>query len=225
MKQGLLIVFDMDGVLTEYPSSWEYVHRNIGVDNRDNISLFNRGLITYEEFMEKDVSLWIRKLGKVPLSMIKSILAGIKLRSDLAESIGRLKREGHRVAIVSGGLSWLADEIDRMEKFHYVFANSIMTDGNGMILPTGIMNVNYKRKDISIMYLQELLGIDRKNTVSVGDSMDDSSMFSVSGYSIAYNPDRKELSQLASVTVNSSNLMPVVELIGKYTRSVKKQSP
>jgi len=221
VKQGLLVVFDMDGVLTQYPSSWEYVHRSMGVDNSENLSLFNSGSITYEQFMERDVSLWIKKFGQVPVGRIKEILSGILLRPDLVESIRRLKKEGHRVAIVSGGLSLLAEEIDRMEKFHYVFANSIGTDKKGFVIPTGIMNVNYRRKDMNIAYLQGILGIDRSHTVSVGDSMDDSSMFSVSGYSIAYNPNRKELSKLASATVVSEELMPVVELIENYVDSIE----
>lgn len=222
-KQGLLVTFDMDGVLTMCPSSWEYVHRSMGVDNSENVSLFNSGSITYEQFMERDVSLWIRKLGQVPVSRIKEILSGIMFRPDLVESIRRLKKDGHRVAIVSGGLSLLAEEIDRMEKFHYVFANRILEDKNGFVLPSGIMNVNYRRKDMNIVYLQGLLGIGRSHTVSVGDSMDDASMFSVSGYSIAYNPNRKGLSELASATVVSEKLMPVVELIENYAVSMEYQ--
>jgi phosphoserine phosphatase len=224
VKHSLLVAFDMDGVLTEYPSSWEYVHRSMGVDNSENVSLFNSGSITYEQFIERDVSLWIRKMGKVPVSRIKEILSGITLRPDLAESIRRLKKDGHRVAIVSGGLSLLAEEIDRMEKFHYVFANSILSDENGLVMPSGIMNVNYKRKDMNIAYMQALLGIGRSDTVSVGDSMDDASMFSVSGYSIAYNPNRKDLSKLASATVVSDKLMPVVELIENYAVSMENQN-
>ncbi|WP_393971882.1 HAD-IB family phosphatase [Oxyplasma meridianum] len=221
VKQGLLIAFDMDGVLTQYPSSWEYVHRSIGVDNSENVSQFISGKITYEQFMEMDVSLWIKKLGQVPVNRIKNILLGILLRPDLVESIQRLKKEGHRVAIISGGISLLAEEIDRMEKFHYIFANSIVADKNGFVLPSGIMNVNYRRKDMNLVYLQKLLGIGRYHTVSVGDSMDDASMFSVSGYSIAYNPIKKDLSKLASATVVSGKLMPVVELIEKYQASVE----
>ncbi len=221
LKHSMLVVFDMDGVLTGYSSSWEYVHKSIGVDNSENVALFNNGSINYEQFIERDVSLWIRKMGKVPVSMIKEILSGIPLRPDLVESIRRLKEDGHRVAIVSGGLSLLAEEIDRMEKFHYVFANSILSDTNGFVMPSGIMNVNYKRKDTNIAYMQGLLGVGKRDTVSVGDSMDDASMFSVSGYSIAYNPNRKGLSELASATVVSGKLMPVVDLIEKYASSME----
>lgn len=224
MKREMLVVFDMDGVLTEYPSSWEFVHRNIGVDNSNNASLFKTGSITYEEFMERDVSMWIGKLGTVPRSRIEEILSEIPVRADIVESISRLKMKGHKVAIVSGGISWLADGINRKVKFHYVFANSIMTDEKRNLIPSGVMNVNYRRKDICIKYLQELLNIGKENTVSIGDSLDDASMFSVSGYSIAYNPSVIRLSKSASATVRSPNLMPAIELVEEYGHMLEQKT-
>ena len=50
-----LVVFDMDGVLTTHPSSWEYVHRAMGVDNSENLRLYRTGNISYMDFLRIDL--------------------------------------------------------------------------------------------------------------------------------------------------------------------------
>ena len=53
-----LVVFDMDGVLTEYFSSWVRVHEHFGTDNDEALRLYMEGKIDDEEFMRRDIALW-----------------------------------------------------------------------------------------------------------------------------------------------------------------------
>lgn len=205
-----LVVFDMDGVLTGNPSSWNYVHDRLGVENSVNLNLFMEDKISYEDFLKSDVELWIKKLGVVSKSYIISLLNDIAIRENLLNMVGSIRKLGAKVAIVSGGISWLADRINSITKFDYSFSNKILTDSNGNIIPEGLVEVDPKKKDINVRYLQDILGIEKDQTVSVGDSSSDISMFVSSGYSICFNPIEEGISRYTNNTISSNDLNSIL---------------
>ena len=210
-----LAVFDMDGVLTGTPSSWEFVHRKIGVDNSRNLSLFKNGRITYMDFLRSDVELWIEKLGNVPADYIRGILDLVPLRSGIAETMSSLKKMGIKTAIISGGIYWLAEKISKFADFTEIHANKIQTNANGEIIPDGTVMVDPGRKDVVLRTLQEKLGIAEKETFSVGDTLQDVAMFRRSGYSIAFNANDFSMTGKASASMKGNDLTQILELIEK----------
>ncbi len=210
-----LAVFDMDGVLTGTPSSWEFVHRKIGVDNSGNLSLFKNGRITYMDFLRSDVELWIEKLGNVPADYIRGILDLVPLRCGIAETMSSLKKMGIKTAIISGGIYWLAEKISKFADFTEIHANKIQTNANGEIIPDGTVMVDPGRKDVVLRTLQEKLGIAEKETFSVGDTLQDVAMFRRSGYSIAFNANDFSMTGKASASMKGNDLTQILELIEK----------
>jgi phosphoserine phosphatase len=208
-----LFVFDMDGVLTSDSSSWNYVHRRFSVDNHDLRQKFEAGEITYEDFLKGDVGLWIEKRGRVSKGEVISILREIPMTRGMTQTINTLKSQGKRVAIVSGGISWMADIVQSNVKFDDVNCNHICTDRDGFLIPEGIIEVDFKRKDLNIRSLQNKYSIPVERTVCVGDSLDDRSMFREAGFSIAFNPRHEELSGYADTVVRSADLMEVVNAV------------
>ena len=210
-----LAVFDMDGVLTGTPSSWEFVHRKIGVDNSRNLSLFKNGRITYMDFLRSDVELWIEKLGNVPADYIRGILDLVPLRCGIAETMSSLKKMGIKTAIISGGIYWLAEKISKFADFTEIHANKIQTNANGEIIPDGTVMVDPGRKDVVLRTLQEKLGIAEEETFSVGDTLQDVAMFRRSGYSIAFNANDFSMTGKASASMKGNDLTQILELIEK----------
>lgn len=210
-----LAVFDMDGVLTGTPSSWEFVHRKIGVDNSGNLSLFKNGRITYMDFLRSDVELWIEKLGNVPADYIRGILDLVPLRCGIAETMSSLKKMGIKTAIISGGIYWLAEKISKFADFTEIHANKIQTNANGEIIPDGTVMVDPGRKDVVLRTLQEKLGIAEEETFSVGDTLQDVAMFRRSGYSIAFNANDFSMTGKASASMKGNDLTQILELIEK----------
>lgn len=208
-----LFIFDMDGVLTEDSSSWNYVHKRFHVDNHELRQRFESGQITYSEFLSGDVSLWINKKGRIQKSEIVSILQEIPMTAGVVQAINTLKDKGKKVAIVSGGISWLADIIEKSVKFDSVNSNHILTDDKGYIIPDGVMEVDFKHKDKNVRQLQQLYSIPKEMTVCVGDSFDDKSLFMEAGYSIAFNPRHPELASYSDVVINSHDLMSIVNAV------------
>ncbi len=210
-----LAVFDMDGVLTGTPSSWEFVHRKIGVDNSRNLSLFKNGRITYMDFLRSDVELWIEKLGNVPADYIRGILDLVPLRSGIAETMSSLKKMGIKTAIISGGIYWLAEKISKFADFTEIHANKIETNANDEIIPDGTVMVDPGRKDVVLRILQEKMGIAEEETFSVGDTLQDVAMFRRSGYSIAFNANDSSMTSKASASMKGNDLSQILELIEK----------
>ncbi len=210
-----LAVFDMDGVLTQAPSSWEFVHRELGVDNQNNLSLYRNGDLTYMEFLRSDVELWIEKMGTVPSKLIIDILGKVPLRAGITETMISLRRGGIETAIISGGIYWLAERIGKIGEFGEIHANKIKTNGNGEIIPDGTVMVDPKRKDLILQDLQKRIGVSEEETFSVGDTLQDVALFRHSGYSIAFNPNEHSMTKNATVTLKGNDLRLVLEQIQK----------
>ena len=208
-----LAVFDMDGVLTATPSSWEFVHRKIGVDNMKNLTLFREGAITYLEFLRSDVVLWLDKMGTVPASFIKEILDQVPLRNGIAETMSSLRAMGIETAIISGGIYWLAEKIGATADFREVYANRIKTDARNFIIPDGEIMVEPKHKDIVIKSVQAKLGISPDETISIGDTFQDAAMFRNSGISVAFNPVDRSLGKQTDYTMYGNDLTAILKLL------------
>lgn len=214
-KDRKLVVFDMDGVLTQHPSSWLYVHEKLGVSNEHNYSLYRERKITYDEFLASDVELWSSRNGRISASEVVGILDEIPLSRNLTPSLESLRARGSVIAIVSAGISWLADRVNRAFNFDYVLSNSISTDKNGILQPRGTTRVDPLRKDLALLRLQSITGIGRENTISIGDSVQDIPMFRLSYFSIGLNPLDDEVSREASVSMRTSDLADVTVMIEK----------
>lgn len=212
-QEKALIIFDMDGVLTQHSSSWQYVHDRIGVNNKRNYDLFRKKELSYEEFLESDVRLWMKKMGCIRKDMIIEILNEIPLRANLKDALETLRGYDPVMAIVSGGISWLSDRINKIFRFDYTLVNSLNTDSDGVIQPRGEAVVDPLRKDLAVKTLQKDLGIDSNQTISVGDSVHDISMFSQSGFSVGFNYTEEEVMRSCTTSLKSNNLKDLTRLI------------
>lgn len=128
-----IVVFDMDGVLADIKSSWQFIHEAFGANNQENVKRYTKKEITYEELMRRDIALW----GQVHINKIKEILSGAPLMRGATETLTVLKRAGLRTALISAGISVLADRLAALLGLDYVFANKVLTDQNGFLTGEG----------------------------------------------------------------------------------------
>lgn len=78
-----IVVFDMDGVLVDTDSSWQFVHRKLNTDNSNNLKQFLNHKISYPEFMKKDIELW----GHVSINTIRNILNEVPLMKGAKSTV------------------------------------------------------------------------------------------------------------------------------------------
>ena len=53
-----LVIFDMDGVLTDIVSSWKYIHDYFDTSNERSVNDYLKGKIDDMEFIRRDAVLW-----------------------------------------------------------------------------------------------------------------------------------------------------------------------
>ena len=104
-----LVVFDLDGTLTPVESLWRYMHDAFGTWDRGKIAAlkYTRGEISYKQWAETDAGYW----AGAPLSQVTKMLEQIPYTKGAREVFDELKRRKVKTAIVSAGLSLLANRV------------------------------------------------------------------------------------------------------------------
>jgi len=106
-----LVVFDMDGVITDTISSWKYIHDYFGSTNERSVDDYLKGKIDDMEFIKRDVSLWKENGKPVKRDKLVEILSNVQLMKGAENCIVSLKNRGVKTGIISAGLDILAENV------------------------------------------------------------------------------------------------------------------
>lgn len=225
LRRDLVVVFDLDGVLVPIKSSWEYLHSYFGIQDdvyrMVNVELFYKGIITYDEWMRRDLKLLTSK-GCIERDEVLKAFNALTLNDGAEELCSYLHNLGVKTAIVSGGIDMLAELVGSKLGITTIYANKLLFDNNGCLLPYGIEVVNPLRKDEVIYKLTALFGIPSKHFMYVGDTDWDVSAFKVVGYPVIFNCSScsKLLNELKiSHYYEINNLRELVNIISKLIDS------
>ncbi|MEM1882445.1 MAG: HAD-IB family phosphatase [Sulfolobales archaeon] len=214
-----LAVFDLDGVLVIERSSWGYLHKVFGtyelVDKAGYAKDFERGLITYSDWMRLDLENIIRARGTVLCRQIIEAFEEVEIAEGAREVVTYLKSRGVATAIVSAGIEFLATRIASYLGIDEVYANKLLCDEEGKLLPRGVEVVNPLKKGEVIKEIARKHRVDLLETMYVGDSEWDCSAFEVVGYPVALSSTPIKCGKLLNSThlVYVSNMKELESLI------------
>ena len=127
MKRNIrLVIFDLDGTLTPVDSLWRYLHDAFGTWERGKIAAdkYRRGEISYKQWAETDAGSWAGE----SLSGVMRMLEQIPYRQGVREVFEELKRRQVKTAIVSAGLSLLANRAASELGADVAFSNELETN-------------------------------------------------------------------------------------------------
>jgi phosphoserine phosphatase len=175
------VVFDLDGTLLEAESSWGILNRFFGNEDHETMALYRRGELDYAEFMRRDIEAWPKPLH---ISQVREVLSGWALRPGTAEVVQALRDRGLELAILSGGISVLADEVAAQLGIAEPLANELVTDARGYLTGEGLLRVDPLRKEIALRELCRSRGVALERCVTVGDSEMDRSFLQASGLGV-----------------------------------------
>jgi phosphoserine phosphatase len=207
-----LIAFDMDGTLLPGDSCWRIIHKHFNVKDvaLKNLRDYDEGKIDYPEFMRRDIALW---QPPPTLADIKKIYGGVKLAPQAGEVVREILERGYRVAIITGGMDFVANKAAKKLGTDLVVANGIETDATGRLTGRGIFRVDPKKKDKILQKLAARLGFTLSECVAVGDGKYDASFLKSAGLGVAINGD-EELKQVADVVIeNFKNFSQLLDYI------------
>ncbi len=208
-----LVVFDMDGVLTNIYSSWKYVHEFFNSSNEKSVEAYLKGEIDDMEFIRRDAALWKENGKAIKKEKLVRILSSVSLMKGAEDCIRSLKEKNIKTAIVSAGLDILAERVGKSLGVDYVYSNGVKVDKDGFLTEEGIIGVKLKSKDEVVRGLAEKLGMEYNNIVAVGNSCFDIPMFEASGLGIAFNPDDECVKKYADVVIDEKDMMKVCSIV------------
>ena len=206
--QFKLVIFDLDGTLTQERSIWEYIHKQLGkwygfAEEYQN--LFLAGKISYEEFCERDALVW---KGMRVEELLEIAQTG-PFHPGVDELINFLKQKGLKLSMVSSGLSILTNWVHQRYGFDYSVSNNLLHE-NGILTGKVKIQVYYDKKAEWVEKILKQFGMRLEEVIAIGDSRGDIDMFQMVGFSIAFNSSCKELDQIASTCIQSQNLADII---------------
>ncbi len=211
-----LVIFDMDGVLTDIYSSWNYVHNYFKSSNEKSVEAYLKGKIDDKEFIMRDANLWRENGRPIKKEKLADILSDIPLMNGAEKCISFLKRKGIKTAIVSAGLDVLAERVGKELGIDNIYSNGIKVDNNGYLSNEVILRVKLIYKNEAIDNLAKSLKISQKRIAAIGNSCFDIPMFEACGIGIAFNPDDECIIKHADHIIKEKDLSLILKVLEKY---------
>ncbi len=217
MRNIKLVVFDMDGTLLEPRSCWAYIHEHFETDNSEMLRLYIDRRISDQDFVKADIKLWQSATKKkVNEEYINSILDKIKPVKGAKKLIDFLHSNEIKTVIISGGIQFLANKWAEKWKMECALANELVDDSNGKLKAT--INVRGNTKGPVMDSLLKRMNLEKKDVVSIGDTVVDLPLFERSGFSIAVNTNDSKVIGKADYHHYTTDLSELISVIMKLAK-------
>ena len=202
-----LVVFDVDGTLTSHSSIWWRLHEHFNTEKegKDFYNQYFSGQISYNEWADFDAGLWKGQ----SLDEVVKLVEATELVPGAAETVSSLKEHGLHVAILSGGLDVLAENIARRLGIEYVLTNRLIHK-NGLLTGEVEVRVGWGEKVQELKQICNHYKVPLSETAFVGDGRNDISAFGVVGLSIAFRPEDEEVANSAMLTIKENDLKSIL---------------
>jgi len=212
-----LVAFDLDGTLVhgELPS-WLAVHKHIGVETPqtlDWIKKITSGEATYNDWVYNDINMWIKR--GVTKEEIQAAASTLTLIPGAREMLKTLRSKGYKLALISGSIDTMLHHVfpDYKNFFDDVALNRLKFDESGKLVGVTPAGFVYFDKESILQKICDREQLTLKETIFVGDHINDVSAAREAGFSIAFNARSDELKQVSTVVLDSKDAMDLLKHI------------
>lgn len=204
-----LAVFDFDSTLMD-GETIDFLAAPLGLE-KEVAAITERAMAGELDFFKSLVAR-VALLEGLPKSKVDEICADLPMMPGAAEVVSGLKERGYKVICFSGGFRNATSPAAKRLGIDADFSN-VLHDDEGILTGRvgGDMMFGFSKGDM-IVRLQHLLGIDRKDTLVVGDGANDLSMFEHADTRVAFCA-RPILKEQATHIVDTKDLREILKIV------------
>ncbi len=201
-----LAVFDFDSTLMD-GETIDFLAKELGIEEKvaDITERAMQGELDFFGSLTTRVAL----LKGLEQSKVDKICHNLPYMPGAKETISELKKMGYTVIVFSGGFRNATSYAKDILGYDADFSN-ILHQKDGILtgLVGGDMMFDFSKGDM-IVRIQNLLGVDRKNTLVVGDGANDRSMFEHADTKVAFCA-KEILKKEANIIIDTKDLTKIL---------------
>ncbi|MFD1701593.1 phosphoserine phosphatase SerB [Methylopila henanensis] len=219
-RRKKLLIADMDSTMIGQECIDELADR---VGLKDQVAGVTeramRGEIAFEPALRERVALL---KGLPAADTIAAVLdERITLTPGARALVATMRANGAYAALVSGGFTAFTEEVAARLGFDENRANVLEIDGAGLL--TGLVTEPILGREAKLAALEELIaakGLDRAETLAVGDGANDLAMLQAAGLGVAYHA-KPAVAEAAHVRIDHGDLSALLYLQGYSAHEIE----
>ena len=213
-----LVVFDLDNVLIDTETIDEIAKiKGIEEEISDITLQAMQGKIPFETSIRQRV----KKLEGISTSDIDEAMDKISLNPGAVETATELKKQGYKIAIITGSFDVIALKVKELINADYAFYNTLEVDDGKLTGEVSGPLITQNKVDV-LRQLVDEIGITLDECATIGDGANDLEMIKNAKIGIAYNA-KPILKENTDVQINEKDLRKVLDIMADEEKITKEE--